>query len=517
MTHHPSSLTGLTPGKLGDTSSSSHIIGAECLDASTSTLHLLIYAFLLHNNYGRTAEAFSSSCGLLSLGILSPRTSPRYLVRFPNADGEDGDSDDRGGREDVGSLDGKPSLIGGEVRTSRMECDDQVIREVDYGNNVVAGNASSLSAAIEKKQEEVESRMPQQQQQQQVAGMAGTVRNKEGSSDRTKYRLMHWGSKTLERHQEYLHVRQSTFQAIVAGEIDVAIDLITTYFPSVIVSSLTMADVMPTAPCRRLLASTMLRFRLDVQYFIELIRGGKILKALKFAQNVLHKYPGILYTWIEQTRILNKAEEDPCLDGNVAGINGEEVMAVLGHHQQREGPRLSVAVPLCKVSEQLNAVTGATGSAPRSSWHQETHNNNNNNDDTDSSLSSESSWELASCEDLKRALGDAQVHMTNAAALLAYRDPARSPVGYLLDENVRVQLAEDVNTAILLSLGFPAEPALATLVRQMTVVHEQLRSWFHHSSAGIDDPLLAKPWSLAKYLAHDEGPVGGSDDKMETD
>ena len=134
-------------------------------DSRTSALNLLIYAFLLHNNYGQTAEAFSKSCGLVSLGILSPGSSPRYLVRLAAEDvGEDiVDSDEK-----ATSMHGKEEM--GEGKDVSMQ--DEIVGSMK-AETTNGGSAST-------------------------PGM-------------TENELIQWRIRLFEQHLEYLHVRQSKF------------------------------------------------------------------------------------------------------------------------------------------------------------------------------------------------------------------------------------------------------------------------------------------------------------------
>ncbi|KAK5121297.1 hypothetical protein LTR85_005463 [Meristemomyces frigidus] len=56
--------------------------------------------------------------------------------------------------------------------------------------------------------------------------------------------------------------------------------------------------------------------------------------------------------------------------------------------------------------------------------------------------------------------------LTELFAIIAYPNPADSPIGGLLDQSGRVQIAEEVNGAILVSLGKPSSAALEKLCAQ---------------------------------------------------
>ena len=195
-----------------------------------------------------------------------------------------------------------------------------------------------------------------------------------------------------------------------------------------------MANALPPLPCRRLLSATMLRFRLDSQHFIELIKRGDIIKALEFSQSDLQQYPKILRSWIENTRALDRREGG---DYNENGVVDSPLYTFATSHPPR--PTASLLIPTYKLS------TPMASSMPKAVFR--------DHDGSDS----ESDWEPVSCEELKEALSDAQTHMTNAAALVAYPQPTQCPINFLLDDEFREQLAEDVNTAILTSMEFPPE------------------------------------------------------------
>ncbi|EKG18516.1 hypothetical protein MPH_04318 [Macrophomina phaseolina MS6] len=69
--------------------------------------------------------------------------------------------------------------------------------------------------------------------------------------------------------------------------------------------------------------------------------------------------------------------------------------------------------------------------------------------------------------EVKRALED-------TFALMAYSDPRQSPLAYMLDPNERTPVAEELNSAILVSLGKSSSAALERLVQQTEVLIEKL-------------------------------------------
>lgn len=69
--------------------------------------------------------------------------------------------------------------------------------------------------------------------------------------------------------------------------------------------------------------------------------------------------------------------------------------------------------------------------------------------------------------EVKRALED-------TFALMAYSDPRQSPLAYMLDPNERTPVAEELNSAILVSLGKSSSAALERLVQQTEALIEKL-------------------------------------------
>ncbi|KAG9724087.1 hypothetical protein KCU73_g13521, partial [Aureobasidium melanogenum] len=61
-------------------------------------------------------------------------------------------------------------------------------------------------------------------------------------------------------------------------------------------------------------------------------------------------------------------------------------------------------------------------------------------------------------------------------ALIAYQDARESVVGGLMEGKGRVEIAEEVNSAILVSLGKPSSAALEKVVAQAEVLVDMLSS-----------------------------------------
>ncbi|UZP35981.1 hypothetical protein NXS19_003797 [Fusarium pseudograminearum] len=123
---------------------------------------------------------------------------------------------------------------------------------------------------------------------------------------------------------------------------------------------------------------------------------------------------------------------------------------------------------------------------------------NNQTMDIDLNGSENSSWETDGGEnatelaELERSMleygqklqeeyaNDPRVEVSKALeeiwALVAYQNPLKEPqVSHLLDRNGRVTVAEELNSAILLSLGKSSRAALELIYAQNTVLLEELR------------------------------------------
>ncbi|KAL1922779.1 uncharacterized protein VTP21DRAFT_9155 [Calcarisporiella thermophila] len=64
--------------------------------------------------------------------------------------------------------------------------------------------------------------------------------------------------------------------------------------------------------------------------------------------------------------------------------------------------------------------------------------------------------------------------LSDVCALMAYKNPAESPVAHLLNQEWREKVADEVNQALLAYCGFPTESTLERVVRQATVVRREL-------------------------------------------
>ncbi|KAJ2545638.1 hypothetical protein GGF49_000147 [Coemansia sp. RSA 1853] len=360
----------------------------------SSSLHMLVYSYLLHNNCGRTAQAFARTCGLATSGRLASSEAPPYLSSIFNCIDKDVsiDVDTRvksKGKEAVQAL--KPIEMNGTQNESLPK---------DAGNNV---RCSADTSEVER------------------------------------------ANKLIDHHIEYLHIRQSICSSIEAGEPKVASDLLSTYFRPVLIPLVSLeGPAVNSLPIRREFNATLLRFRLDTQYYVELVSNNQELDALQFGQRTLWRYPTIFEAWLEHS--LGFTAHLPTQPSDAEPID-----------------------------------IGA----------------NSNRDD-----------EIVPREELKLKRAEIMQHITDVAALVAYPDPRKSSLAYLLAQERRTELAAVVNSAILDSMQFPCEPALVTLVRQLATTSAYLVGYRSSArSAPVDErPQTRVPWVLDTFVNSDDLP-----------
>ncbi|ORX74400.1 hypothetical protein DL89DRAFT_15396 [Linderina pennispora] len=221
-----------------------------------------------------------------------------------------------------------------------------------------------------------------------------------------------------ERNSWLLHV--GICHSIETGEPEVALDLLSQYFRTVLIPA--PSDHLPVhnLPLRREFNATLLRFRLDTQYYVELVSNQQELDALKFGQRTLWRYPEIFDMWLANTLLFASS-------GNVSA------------------------------PDQV---------VPR--------------------------------DELKQKKNEIMEHITNVAALVAYPDPSKSSLAFLLSQSRRKELAADVNAAILQSMRFPKEPAMVTIVRQLATTSAYLVGG--RASMQSSGEEARKPWRLGTFV-----------------
>ncbi|KAJ1742822.1 hypothetical protein LPJ78_001753 [Coemansia sp. RSA 989] len=231
----------------------------------SSSLHMLVYSYLLHNNCGRTAQAFARTCGLASSGRLASAEAPTYLSSIFNAIDED-ISVDALPNPTPGK--GKAALAGKAIDTN--------------GHSAKEPNRQSTETSLRKD-----------------SGADGLLERdvcSDGQSETER------ANELIDHHIEYLRIRQSICTSIEAGEPEVASDLLSTYFRPVLLPA--TSSVMPAVnslPSRREFNALLLRLRLDTQYYVELIANHQELDALEFGQRTLWKYPDFFDSWLEHS------------------------------------------------------------------------------------------------------------------------------------------------------------------------------------------------------------------------
>ncbi|KAJ2716118.1 hypothetical protein H4R19_000821 [Coemansia spiralis] len=220
----------------------------------SSTLHMLVYSYLLHTNCGRTAKAFARTSGLATSGRLQSSDAPPYLSTVAGAGGEDTGAD----AAQPPTAKGKEKPLHGAARPGAKT--PSVVRAARVSHDGFADPAALDARGAER---------------------AGEL---------------------IDHHIEYLRIRTSICSSIEAGEPAVATDLLSTYFRAVLIpppSSETPA--VSSLPFRREFEATLLRFRLDTQHYVELIANHQELDALQFGQRTLWRYPEIFEAWLEHS------------------------------------------------------------------------------------------------------------------------------------------------------------------------------------------------------------------------
>lgn len=87
---------------------------------------------------------------------------------------------------------------------------------------------------------------------------------------------------------------------------------------------------------------------------------------------------------------------------------------------------------------------------------------------------------------------EVQKSLKDIFALIAYDDPKKSPLAYLLDDSERAPVAEELNGAILSSLGKSSSSALQTLMAQTELLFTELGSDSGASLVNLRNALKPK-------------------------
>ncbi|KAJ2158988.1 hypothetical protein GGF46_003356 [Coemansia sp. RSA 552] len=260
----------------------------------------------------------------------------------------------------------------------------------------------------------------------------GEAVRKDSAVDTTEKPGAERAGKLIDHHIEYLRIRQSICASIETGEPKVALELLSSYFRAVLIPppSTDAPPAVSAQPIRREFNAALLRFRLDTQYYVELIAKHQELDALQFGQRTLWRYPDIFETWLDHSLAFHSTAEA------LVAKEGEDIV-------------------------------------PR--------------------------------EELKQKRAEIMQHITDVAALVAYPDPHKSSLAYLLSQERRNELSAAVNSAILAAMHFPREPALATLVRQLATTSKYLFGYRPSPSSRTPSaaPETSQPWVLDTFVNSD--------------
>ncbi|KAJ2911023.1 hypothetical protein GGI21_000272 [Coemansia aciculifera] len=343
-------------------------------------LHLLVYSYLLHTNCARTASAFARTCGLATAGSLTSSTAPAYLSE-PFT---------------------KPAATAASVGKTPA-----VLKKSDSGTKNNNNN--------------------EEEEEEETVSVPATT-----------------DAELIAHHIEYLRIRQSICASIEAREPEVALDLLSTYFRSVLIPPPSEHMSSPTSPLplRPEFNATLLRFRLDIQYYVELIAKHKELDALQFGQRTLWRYTDIFDTWLNH----------------------------------------SISLTSSTAGESLRMHYSSASSSSAATTE----------DEVSPSSSSPESSEVVSRLELKHKRAEIMRHITNVAALVAYPDPSQSPLAYLLTQERRKELAAAVNDAILCAMRFPKEPPLVTVARQLATTSAYLVGYRSSSNSSSNSSSSRK-------------------------
>ncbi|KAJ2834584.1 hypothetical protein GGI24_000324 [Coemansia furcata] len=425
-----------------------HVAATDPVDARD--LHLLVYSYLLHTNCARTASAFARTSGLATSGSLTSASAPAYLSSpfnhsVPGAHADDLFSAAAAKKKGKGCV--------------RMDDDDDDIiappppppPAVDLSEHSNSATNSGYSSCVS---------IPEAVAAAAAAATLPPPPPKKAAAvtHATDVASALRARELIEHHIEYLRIRQSICASIEAREPQVALDLLSTYFRSVLIPPPSELPTMNPRPLRREFDATLLRFRLDIQHYVELIATHKELDALQFGQRTLWRYTDIFDAWLNNTITLPSSTAGESLRRHYLA-------------QPPEQPPLS--------QEPAD-------------------------DD-----------EVVSRAELKQKRAEIMRHITNVAALVAYPDPTQSPLAYLLAQERREELAAAVNAAILQSMSFPREPALVALVRQLATTSAYLVGYRSSSSSSRTAAAAKKdtqqqqqqqqqqPWVLDTFVNSD--------------
>ncbi|KZT68756.1 SPRY-domain-containing protein [Daedalea quercina L-15889] len=233
----------------------------------------------------------------------------------------------------------------------------------------------------------------------------------------------------LDAETRDLQTRLSILHAVRAGDIDRALDELETHYPQALGAQ-----------------DGLLLFHLRCRKFVELVlKAGAALRKVKEAEKQqTEKLSGGLPP--PTPAAVGRIPDDPALDGEGAmdvDDPSPEALPLSTAHDLSDGSLLPAPAGL--------AVTPSPADAAKHALH--------------TALAYGQRLEADYKSDTRPAV---QTHRLRTFGLVAYEDPENEggEVGALAGQEARVQLASEVNQAILQSQGRPVHPALETLVRQ---------------------------------------------------
>ncbi|KAJ2607385.1 hypothetical protein H4S08_004848 [Coemansia sp. RSA 1365] len=466
-----------------------------------STLHMLVYSYMLHNNCGRSAKAFARTCGLATSGRLASNDAPEYLSTMFNIIDED-ISVDTASAQNMPTAKGKEKCsLEQTTSLPRKQMTVDTSQKREFRKSV--GSAMDVDLTQQLVNDACDT-MAESCSTGSFASVECPARKDSGMTDNAcgdsiskthdfttatcvtpalavacQSAEAERANELIDHHIEYLRIRQSICSSIEAGEPEVALDLLSTYFRAVLIpppSSDKLA--VSSLPLRREFNATLLRFRLDTQYYVELIANHQELDALQFGQRTLWRYSEIFNTWLEHS---------------LGFVSSNHTI-----HQQQQNSYIRESATLTQAKLLSTEASNKSNSCPDTQGNSERMAQST----TDINLKDD----IVPREELKQKRAEVMQHITDVAALVAYTEPHKSTLAYLLSQDRRQELANAVNAAILGSMCFPEEPALITLVRQLATTSAYLVGYrsSHASNQASEDRLQGRqPWGLDTFVNSD--------------
>ncbi|CAO3590707.1 unnamed protein product [Absidia cylindrospora] len=244
----------------------------------------------------------------------------------------------------------------------------------------------------------------------------------------------------LGNHDDGFQQRLAVKNAVVHGDIDQAIELLSIYFPSMFKTTKTSNNNNDHA----------ILFQLKCQKFVEMIRAYDTHVGRQGGSNV-----------------------DTFTDSRSNSSNNQ------GHQPHNDD-----------ISSSSKDTHSSTEQIPSEMIQTDLNSkDDDDNDDDDNDVPMQTI--MAYGKDLKDEfdLDSSPIIMDKLKqvfSLLAYPNPSSSPMGHLLDKSNRQQLASDINVAILVHQNRPEMSALDCVYRQLLAVNKELIYLGHGHSAFLN-------------------------------